>query len=153
MKNVIKCINNRISGIRRDSKGATIVFALVVFMIAAVVSITIVNIAMSNLSRTFRRQSYEQERLAVVSAAKYLESNETALNTALASMSTPGDTWNVNISDSDANSALGSTIQWTDVSPMTAMTAQIKAGDYTAEVRLVYDAATLKWSISRFKKK
>lgn len=153
MRNKYNSILNRISASRHDKSGATIVFALVVFMIAAVVSVTIVNIAMSNLSRSFSRRSHEQARLAVVSAAKYLESNEADLNTALGSMSTPGDTWTVNISDSDANSALETTIKWKDVNYMSAMTAEITAGDYMAEVRLIYDAANSKWSISRFKKK
>ncbi len=153
MKNKCERIKNRIVRSSRDKNGATIVFALVVFMIAAVISVTIVNIAMSNLSRTFSRQSHEQNRLAVVSASKYLESNESDLNAVFASMSAPGDTWTVNISDSDANAALETTIRWKDVSYMSAMTAEVKSGDYMAEVRLIYDAATSKWSISRFKKK
>jgi hypothetical protein len=144
---------NAILGNLCKKDGATIVFALVVFMVAAIVSVTIVNIALSNLSRTFDRGAHEQARLAVSSAAKYLESNETDLNLALSAMTAPGDTWTVNVSDSAANDALETTIKWTDVSNMSAMTARLSSGDYTAEVRIVYDAATSKWSISRFKKK
>ncbi len=152
MNNKYRNAKNKIASLG-DKSGATIVFALVIFMVAAVVSVTIVNIAMSNLSRTFSRQSHEQARVAVASAAKYLESNEADLNTALAAISAPGDTWTVNVSDSSANEALETTIKWTDVSYMSAMTAIIKSGDYSAEVRLIYDAASSKWSISRFKKK
>ncbi len=132
-------------------------FALVVFLIASIVCITIVNVALSNLSRSSARKSREQERLAVVSAANYLGSNDTDIITALNTVA-EGNTWSVDvIGDTDASSALSATIQWTEVDPGVALTALIKSGDYSAEVRLVYEPATPpatpKWNISRFKKK
>ena len=142
----------------KNNKGATIVFALVVFLIASIVCITIVNVALSNLSRSSARKSREQERLAVVSAANYLGSNDADIVAALDAVATTGESWTVNVrDDTDANSALSATIQWTEVDPGVALTALIESGDYSAEVRLVYEPATPpatpKWNISRFKKK
>lgn len=147
---------NRIAMILRQRDGATIVFALVVFMIAAIASATIVSIAMTNLTRTAGRRSYEQARLAVMSAAKYLESDEDALKTALGAIPAGGTTWTVSVSDADANAALETTIQWKDVDPDSAMTGVLTSGSdasgkYVAQIRLVKDAG--KWRISKFMKK
>ena len=136
----------------KQRNGATIVFALVVFMIAAIISVTIVNVAMANLSRAYSRGSKEQARLAVVSATKYLESNEAGLNTVLNAMTAAGEVWTVSVSDSDANTALDTQIKWTEVSNMSSMTAQVTSADYTVEIRLKYDPVNLKWSIDKIRK-
>ena len=144
---------NRIANMLKQRNGATIVFALVVFMIAAIISITIVNVAMANLSRAYSRGSKEQARLAVVSATKYLESNEAGLNTVLNAMTAAGEVWTVSIGgDSDANTALDTRIEWTDVSNMSSMTAKITSADYAVEIRLRYNSVTGKWNIEKLKK-
>lgn len=149
---------NRIATILRQRDGATIVFALVVFMIAAIASATIVSIAMTNLTRTAGRRSYEQARLAVMSAAKYLESGDTALQTALEALptGTTGPTWTVSVSNADANAALETTITWKDIDQGTSMTGALSSGaegseKYTAQIRLVKDGSN--WRISKFTKK
>ncbi len=152
MNNLIKSFKNKFFIRLQKDKGATIVFALVVFMIAAIVSVTIVNLALTNLGRSHTRKSNEPARLAAVSAAKYLESNDASLNASLTAAAV-NEVWTVSVSgDSTANAALSTTIKWTDVSPDSSMTAVIKSGGYSAEVRIIYDVATGKWSISRFKK-
>ncbi len=145
----------------RQEDGATIVFALVVFMIAAIASATIVSVAMANLTRTAGRRTYEQARLAVMSAAKYLESDDTNLKNALDNLPTgvTGPTWTVSISNADANAALKTKIEWKDIENKSSMTAVISSdgsadpGKYVAQVRLVKDAGTGKWRISKFAKK
>ena len=158
MKKRFREQKNRIKAILQQRDGATIVFALVVFMIAAIASATIVSVAMANLTRTAGRKSYEQARIAVMSAAKYLESDDTNLNAALEAMPLAGATWTVNVSgDSDANEVLQSKIEWKDIDPGAAMTAIItsdgtgSSGSYAAQIRLVKDAG--KWRISKFMKK
>ncbi len=137
----------------KDQKGATIVFALVVFMIAAVISAMIVNVAMANLSRTASRKSMEQARIAVVSAAKYLETkDEEHLLPAMTSVSN-GSVWSLSVSgDNKADDALKTTLIWKDVTG-SSMTAEIKTVGYSAEVRLSYDSSEGHWKIVKFRKK
>ena len=151
----------KIAALLRQKDGATIVFALVVFMIAAIASATIVSVAMANLTRTAGRRTYEQARLAVMSAAKYLESDEAGLKTALNALPTgaTGPTWTVSVSDADADAALQAQIKWEDIENRSSMTAVISSGGaggsegYAAQVRLVFDAGSGKWHISKFVKK
>lgn len=158
MKNSFHKKDNRIAEILKQRDGATIVFALVVFMIAAVASATIVSVAMTNLKRTAGRRDYEQARLAVMSAAKYLESGDTALLAALEALptGTTGPTWTVSVSNADANAALETTITWKDIDQGTSMTGVLSSGaegsgKYTAQIRLVKDGSN--WRISKFTKK
>lgn len=139
----------------KDQKGATIVFALVVFMIAAVISAMIVNVAMANLSRTASRKSKEQARIAVVSAAKYLESDDSDLLTAMDAVH-DNDVWTFGVNgDANADKALKAKIKWTDVSTRHAMTAEITSGDdvYFAKVRLTYNSTDSHWEIVKVTKK
>ncbi len=146
---------NQIAAILKQRDGATIVFALVVFLIAAIFSATIVSVAMTNLKRTAGRRDYEQARLAVMSTAKYLESDDTALLTAMEALATgtTGPTWTVSVSNADADAALQTKITWKDIEQGSSMTGVLssESGKYTAQVRLVKDAD--KWRISRFMKK
>lgn len=155
MKNRFHKKDNRIAEILKQRDGATIVFALVVFMIAAVASATIVSVAMTNLKRTAGRRDYEQARLAVMSAAKYLEKNDPKLKEKLDALTAAnvGQEWTVSVTDTKANDALGSKIKWTEIANKASMTADISVGDiYSAQVRLSYDAATDEWSISKITK-
>ncbi|MCR5469131.1 MAG: hypothetical protein K6F37_09235 [Lachnospiraceae bacterium] len=156
MKKVFGKKKNRIRETFERNDGATIVFALVVFMIATVVSVTIVSAAMSNLRRAESKKSYEQERLAVMSTADYLQSNEPQLNAQLNGLDTAavGKEWTVSVSgDADAGAALQTTVHWNDVISGSSLTAEISSGEYSAEVKMSYDVATSKWSVTKMTKK
>ena len=145
---------NRITAILRQRDGATIVFALAVFLIAAIASATIVSVAMANLNRVALRRSNEQERLAVMSAAKYLESEgDTDLKTALDNLHSAtdlGKKWKVTVNNEDADDALETTIEWKSISDGSSLSAIIStAGGYSTEVRLNYNAIDDKWEISK----
>ena len=57
----------------RERKGASIIFALAIFLIATIVSFTIVSIAVTNVQRIKRQKEAQQANLAVTSAAKYVQ--------------------------------------------------------------------------------
>ena len=152
MTGLLQKVKNRIQDKLRQRKGVTVVFALVVFMIAALISTTIVNVSLANLSRANSRKSNEQARLAVVSATKYLESDETALKTALGTLDAAdtGQVWTVKVNDTAADAALSTTITWTDITPGSALTAVVQSGDYRVQIRMNYSGS--KWNITRLKK-
>lgn len=68
-KCVIKELKRRIS----DDRGATMVFALVVFLIAAMMSMIIVNAAIGNIARLRRQYEKRQMMLAITSAESLVE--------------------------------------------------------------------------------
>lgn len=150
---------NKIKLLLNNKDGVTIVFALVVFMVATVISITIINSAMNNLSRVSSKREYEQARLAVMSAAEYLESNESGLVANLNALNAGsiGKEWTVNVTgDAGATEALKTTITWDFVDSRSSLTAIISSGDgdctYSAKIKLVYDSASGKWNISKITK-
>ena len=154
MKNQVQRQKNRIKAILEQRGGATIVFALVVFMIAAIASATIVSVALANLNRSAERRSYEQARLAVMSAAKYLESNELSASLNALQVGDVGKQWTVEVADTEAaDPALKTTLTWESIEG-NYVTALIKAGTgkYMATVRLAYDIPTAKWRISKITK-
>ena len=155
MTGLLQKVKNRIQDKLRQRKGVTVVFALVVFMIAALISTTIVNVSLANLSRANSRKSNEQARLAVVSATKYLESDELdepALKTALGALTAAdiGQVWTVKVNDTAADAALSTTITWTDITPGSVLTAVVQSGDYRVQIRMNYSGS--KWNITRLKK-
>ena len=148
-------MRDRIGKIFKSKDGVTFVFALVVFMIAAIISATIVSVAMNNLKRVQSRGSSEQARIAVLNAAQLLGSGDTALNDRLSALtaSDVNRTWEVSVSGNTAvGDALDVTITWTGVDEETALWAEIETTDktYAAEVRLNYDESG--WKLKRINK-
>lgn len=59
----------------KNNRGATIVFAMAVFLIASIMSMVIVNAALNNVQRLAYQKQDEQAMLAVTSAAEYIGDN------------------------------------------------------------------------------
>ena len=124
-------------------------------MIAAIISATIVNVALTNLKRVTSRKSNEQARLAVMSAAKCLEAGEADVSAALDNLKAAddiGEIWTVGTVNTDANQALATSIKWDEIHDGSSLTAIIKSGDYSVKARFSRDMATGKWSITKLTK-
>ena len=66
---MIKCIKNKIS----EQRGASLAMALFALIVVTVVSVIMLNSALSNIGRVKRNQQAEQNYLTVSSAAKLME--------------------------------------------------------------------------------
>ena len=146
-------MRDRIKTILKNKSGVTFVFALVVFMIAAIISATIVSVAMNNLKRVQSKRSSEQARIAVLDAAQYLGSGNPKLNARMNALTDydVGKRWTVSASGGEVGDALNVSIKWTEVEPGSLLKAEIASGDssYSASVRLVYESTSSSWIVKR----
>ncbi len=145
MKNIIK----RTKTTLKNQNGVTVVFALVIFMVAAIISVTIVNAALNNLSRVNSQRTNEQARIAVMSAADYLQKGNSELKAALKELvqkdySDSIPDWTISASG-EASSALGVTIDWTGIVKGYSLDATIRSGsgadEYDVDIIMVYTPA------------
>ena len=162
----------------KKNDGVTMVFALVVFMIAAIMSATIVNVALNNMSRVKSQRTSEQARLAVMSAVDYLQSNEESLNKELYALFEKADDgdeeeddideisapnmdeiiWTIYADSgvaSEISDALSTNIKWTRIVEDTLLEATVSSNGsdpYAVKVTLVYTAEDGKWSVKKIAK-
>ena len=134
----------------KNHEGVTVVFALVIFMIAALISAAIVGAAMNNLSRIRSEQANRQARISVISAADFLQSENDELSTRLEELvagestdSPSEDDWVISGSSKELTDALGVTIEWEKIVQYSYLEAVIRSGDasdgYAVKVTLAYN--------------
>ena len=141
MKNIIK----RTKTTLKNQNGVTVVFALVIFMVAAIISVTIVNAAMNNLSRINSQRTNEQARVAVMSAVDYLQSNDATLNAALNELAKVGVVTPTDPADPTGSTDTGETETDVEITPPTNPW-QIDGGTGTSsEVEKALET-TIRWT-------